>query len=72
MLCAACGHVSAPVHTLLWMSLFKTKVSDGDQDGLKLSDSERSSLEMGEKQRNQGAKVKAEATSRFADLPSFS
>lgn len=54
-----------PVQTVLLLSLFKTKVSD--QDGLKLSDSESSSLEKGEKQR----KFKTEATNRFAVISPF-
>lgn len=71
MLCDT-RHVSGPIQTVLLLLLFKTKVSDRDQDGLKLSDSESSSLETGGNQRNQREKFKTEPTNRFAVLPSFS
>lgn len=72
MLWDTCHHVSGPTQTVLLLSLFKTKVSDRAQDGLKLSNSDSSSLDKGEKQRNQKAKFRSEATNRFAVLSSFS
>lgn len=46
-----------------------TKVSDREQDGLSLLDSDNGSLEKGEKQeRNQRGKFKAEATNRYVFL----
>lgn len=71
MLCDT-RHMSLPIQSVLLLSLFKTKVSDRDEDDLKLSDSESSSLEKGENQRNQRAQFKTEATNRFAFLSAFS